>query len=125
MSRRKDRTIVKVKTTYEGVHCYPGAPDEVAYLRDLHRHIFHVEVAMQVWSDDREIEFIMLKHKINKWFQLQANNVGVWNMGTLSCEQVVKRLFEYLESKYDLTDRYVSITVSEDNENGACVERQY
>ena len=78
-----ERTIV-VKTQYEGIHCWPEAPDEVNFLKSLHRHIFNIEVEVEVHNDDRDIEFIMLKHRINHWLSLQLDDNGVWQMGRLS-----------------------------------------
>ena len=46
------------------------------FLRSLHRHIFNVEVEVEVHSDDRDIEFIMLKHKINHWLSIQFDDDG-------------------------------------------------
>jgi len=34
----------KITTQFEGIHKYPNAPDEMAFLRFDHRHIFHVTV---------------------------------------------------------------------------------
>lgn len=114
------QTQVFCKTKFEGIHCYPDAPKEVKYLRKPHRHIFGVEVQMDVFSDDREVEFIMLKHKVDNWFRSHCNKEGIWKMETLSCEQVGKKLLTYLESEYG-TNRQMIITVDEDGENGAYV----
>lgn len=115
-------TTVSIKTQYEGVHCYPDAPAPVSYLRNRHRHIFGVHVTVQVFDDDREIEFIMLKHWVNEWIRVHANQDGVWEMGRLSCEQVCKGILKYLFDvlPYPAT-RYLSVTVDEDGENSATV----
>lgn len=117
------KTTVFCKTHFEGVHCYPEAPGEVIYLRNSHRHIFNVKVVVEVFDDDREIEFIMLKHVVNEWLRSHCNSRGVWNMGTLSCEQVAIRLIEILRARYDTPERtrqYI-VTIDEDGENGATV----
>ncbi|MCK5019409.1 MAG: hypothetical protein KAS32_20290, partial [Candidatus Peribacteraceae bacterium] len=52
----------------EGTHSWPACPyEEVAYLRDDHRHIFHIKAHMQVNHDDRDVEFIILKHQIQEY----------------------------------------------------------
>ena len=115
-----ERTIV-VKTQYEGIHCWPEAPDEVKFLRSLHRHIFNVEVEVEVHSDDRDIEFIMLKHQINHWLSLQFDDNGVWQMGRLSCEQVAEMVIDLVQEKLNDKERAMSCYVDEDGENGAKV----
>lgn len=115
-------TYVSVKTQYEGIHCYPEAPEEVAYIRQPHRHIFNVRVEVQVFDDDREIEFIMLKHQVESYLKEHFDENGVWHMGRLSCEQVcmgiLKRLFA--TTRWAARRRW-SVTVDEDGENGATV----
>lgn len=115
-----ERTIV-VKTQYEGIHCWPEAPDEVKFLRSLHRHIFNVEVEVEVHNNDRDIEFIMLKHRINHWLSLQFDDDGVWQMGRLSCEQVAEMVIDLVREKLNDKERVISCYVDEDGENGAMV----
>lgn len=111
-----------IKTQFEGVHNYPDAPDEVSYLRYPHRHIFYVTVELDVFSDDREIEFIMLKHKLNQWLNTQKNSVGVIELGTTSCEQMGERIIRCLAAVVEgQKERELVVAVSEDNENGANV----
>ena len=45
----------------EGIHKYPDAPDGVEFLKYPHRHIFHFRVELEVFHDDRDVEFILLK----------------------------------------------------------------
>lgn len=115
-------TTIFLNTQYEGVHYFPGAPDEVSYLRAPHRHMFHVQVEVEVFDDDREIEFIMLKHRVDEWIRSRSDANGVWQMGRMSCEQVAKQIINHL---YTILDkpyrRFISVTVNEDGENGACV----
>jgi hypothetical protein len=33
---------IQVRTSFVGVHQWKDAPDEVAFLRNLHRHVFKV-----------------------------------------------------------------------------------
>jgi len=50
----------------EGIHKYPAALEEpklsdVSFLGYPHRHIFHFRVSIDVWHNDRDIEFIQFK----------------------------------------------------------------
>ena len=40
MSLNLVRRWIRVRTTFEGFHCWPSAPNEVAFLRNVHRHLF-------------------------------------------------------------------------------------
>lgn len=107
----KQRNIF-VKFQKEGIHCYPDAPDEVAYLRHPHRHMFHFDVCIEVFHDDRELEFIMFKN----WL------ISLYDSGTLqldhqSCEMMADALAEKISAKYPGRD--LQIEVSEDGENGS------
>ena len=100
----------------EGQHCWPECPfDEVSYLRDPHRHMFHVKAYKKVNHDDRDIEFIMLKHELERYFRLTWYNylLNLCDFKNMSCEMIAKELI----SKFDLS----SCEVSEDGENGAIV----
>lgn len=110
-----DNTITTVYCTvlFEGLHCWPGCPfEEVKYLRDLHRHVFHIKAHKQVFHDDRDVEFIMLKHKV-EWYLKERYPGGA--MGATSCEMLGRDLME----KFDL----IEVEVSEDGENGAIVKK--
>lgn len=106
-----------VKFQKEGMHKYPAAltePElaEVSFLGYPHRHIFHFKVQVEVFHDDRDIEFILFKRELE----------GLFDSGTLeldfkSCEMISDDLYGYISNKYPGRD--VWIDVSEDNENGS------
>ena len=98
----------------EGIHKYPSAPKEVDFLRHPHRHIFHFRVEIDVHHDDREIEFIMFKRELES-----LHNNEVLQLDYKSCEMMATDLKEYLDKHYP--GRTGSISVSEDNENGAII----
>lgn len=98
-------------TTFEGFHCWPTAPDEVAFLRVRHRHVFHVRVEWVVNHDDRDIEFILAKRRVD--VLLQQHRLDA-DRATWSCESWAAWLLETLGA--------VRVEVSEDGENGAVVE---
>lgn len=115
---------VYAKVSFEGIHCWPDAPDEVIYLRNSHRHIFNVKASVEVSQNDREIEFIMLGHRLKELFKDFAKNDenGVWNMVAMSCEDVAEMTMAYIRYKLGLSDEtYISVQVDEDGENGCIV----
>lgn len=116
---------VTTRTSFEGIHCWPDAPDEVWFLRYPHRHVFGVEVKLWVDHGDRDVEFIMFKRAVNRAISSNASvRNGVWDMGSLSCEQVAGKIYDALvRDQGAVVDRMrtVQITVDEDGENGATV----
>jgi len=121
-------TFVIVQTRFTGLHHYPHAPDEVLYLREAHRHEFYVTVEIEVFHDDRELEFVMVKNKIH---EILANNPKIADMmqaelgksakcPTLSCEQIARIIKDTLHQEYG-EHRKISVTVMEDGENGAII----
>lgn len=97
---------------FEGFHCWPDAPERHIYLRYVHRHVFHVRVEWEVSHNERELEFIELKRKTLDHIRLIKNGNVVDNW---SCEHWAEELLKQLQA--------CSVTVSEDGENGATVER--
>jgi 6-pyruvoyl-tetrahydropterin synthase len=109
------RMWVNCRFRFEGLHCWPLAPEEVSHLRSSHRHEFHIEVQVEVFHGDREVEFQLLKRDL-------MNVVSKWdhNLGTQSCEHLADQLIEYIRHQYCKTnERHIMIEVSEDGENGA------
>lgn len=105
----------------EGIHQYPAAltdPNlatkdqyDVSFLGYPHRHIFHFKIQIEVFHDDREIEFIQFK----RWCEnLYLNNTLQLNYK--SCEMIADDLYEHINNKYP--NRFVVIDVAEDGENG-------
>jgi len=109
------KTLIHVKHDFEGFHFYEGAPDEVKFLRYVHRHIFNVHAKLTVYHDDRELEFIMVKRDLAKHIDETYPDKVVG-----SCEMVAEELVHYLKDRYG-ADREVEVSVYEDNENGAIV----
>jgi hypothetical protein len=102
-----------VTTQFEGFHKYPDAPNEVSFLKELHRHIFHIKVWCQVFHNDRDIEFIIFKRFITSL--IKENNFN-----NKSCEMISDDLYNLIIEKYP--NRLIRIEVSEDNENGSYKE---
>lgn len=105
---------IEVKNQIELIHCWPKAPVEVGYLRHLHRHVFTVYSTIEVFHDDRELEFIQVQHHL-KWF------LGRYNFQpSVSCEQIARIVAQHILDEYG--ERNVRVSVFEDNENGATVK---
>ena len=66
------KTYVIVRLQVDGVHNFPAAMQlfpEVGFLADIHRHIFHIEAKVEVFHDNRDKEFIMLKRDIQEYLE--------------------------------------------------------
>lgn len=113
---RRESTEIWVKFTKHGIHKYPDAPEEVAYLRDPHRHLFHFKVTITVFHHDREIEF----HLFQNWL-LSLFERGDLQLDYKSCEMLASELLGKVLDKYDCLHRNVSVEVSEDDECGAVI----
>jgi arginyl-tRNA--protein-N-Asp/Glu arginylyltransferase len=103
----------------EGVHLYPAAGtdpklQDVSFLSHPHRHIFHFRVYIDVFHNDRDIEFIQFK----RWLQGLYDN-AVLELNFKSCEMIADDLYLKISEKYP--NRNVTIEVSEDNENGCSI----
>ena len=107
----------------EGIHCYPAAATDpllatgdeydVSFLASPHRHIFHFRVAIAVYHNDRDIEFIQFKRWLQNLYQ------GQLLLDHKSCEMIADELYTKIAERYP--NRDVSIEVSEDGENGCLI----
>lgn len=105
--------FVIAKLQVEGFHNWADAFDEVSFLRDSHRHIFHIKAKKQVRHGDRDTEFIVLKRRIEKFMNEKWGTPCQFD--GMSCEMIALEIYKEfkLESCY----------VFEDNENGGGVEK--
>ena len=105
----------------EGIHKYPAALEDprladVSFLGHPHRHIFHFRVSIDVFHNDRDIEFIQFK----RWLEsLYSGSNSVLELDYKSCEMIADDLYLQIANKYP--ERNVTISVSEDNENGCTI----
>ena len=112
------KRYVYVSTSFEGLHRYKEAPEEVSYLRDFHRHIFKVVLQIEVEHNERDIEFIMLKHELEKCIASSKHTLQGFDD---SCETIAENIIQFIQKKYGMNRDLVCI-VSEDGENGAILE---
>ena len=111
----------------EGIHKYPAAATDpllatgdeydVSFLASPHRHIFHFRVWIDVFHNDRDVEFIQFKRWLEK---LYHSDQGVLSLDYKSCEMISDDLYLQIATKYP--DRAVWIEVAEDGENGALIK---
>ena len=111
------KTRIVVKTSFEGLHQYVDAPEEVSFLRQPHRHMFDVEVEMDVFHDDRELEFIIVKRALNDFLQNKSFDIQS------SCEQMCEAIIEFLIDRFG--ERQMIVSVYEDGENGGKVYYEF
>jgi hypothetical protein len=136
MNQEQREVIDRVKTAAkrqiwvtfqkEGIHCYPAAATDpllntgdeydVSFLASPHRHIFHFRVSIDVWHNDRDIEFIQFK----RWLiALYSGQDSVLELNYKSCEMIADDLYIQIAARYP--NRAVTIEVSEDGENGCSI----
>ena len=125
---QKGSKMIWVTFRKEGLHKYPAALDDpklatgdwddVSFLGYVHRHIFHFKVAIEVFHDDRDIEFIQFKRWMEKMYA-----EGTMKLDYKSCEMISDELFEKISARYP--ERTVRIEVSEDGENGSDTTYNY
>jgi hypothetical protein len=118
------KRMIYINFQKEGIHKYPAALEDpnlktgdeydVSFLGYPHRHIFHINVSIEVFHNDRDIEFIQFKR-----FCERLLSEGVVQLNYKSCEMISDDLYEQISSRYP--ERDVHISVSEDNENGCTI----
>jgi hypothetical protein len=117
--------MIWVRFQREGIHKYPAAltdpklatGDEydISFLGYPHRHIFHFKIAIEVFHDDRDIEFIQFK----RWLENLYKDATL-ALDYKSCEMIADDLYAQIKAKHPGRD--VWIDVSEDNENGCHIQ---
>lgn len=108
------KSNIIINLQIEGIHCWPECPiEEVSFLRDPHRHIFHIECKKAVSHLDRDVEIIQLKRKILSWlYEMYSKTMaGTHDFGRMSCEEIATKILNEFELNY--------CKVLEDGENGA------
>jgi len=110
---KDDKYIIEVyaHNEFEATHRWPDCDiEEVSYLKNEHRHIFKINSYKVVDHNNRDIEFIVLKHRVNDWLE---KTYPSHKLGHVSCEMLAIQLIK----EFGLS----MCEVSEDGENGAVV----
>ena len=116
---------INVRTCFEGLHCWPDAPEQVGFLRNLHRHVFNIEVTIKVGRRDRDVEFFMLKAEIDANLSCvggtyHQNMPSLRDLGSASCEMLATNLANHLTVDRGYT--VLKVVVREDDENAGIFE---
>jgi len=116
-----NKSYIWVTFRKEGIHMYPAAATDpklatgdwldVSFLGTPHRHIFHFKVEMEVFHDNRDVEFIQAKRIMERWY-----SDGTLQLDHKSCEMIAREL--YAKCLEQWPSRCYTIEVSEDGENG-------
>jgi len=134
MNQEQRDTVERIKTAAgrtifvtfqkEGIHCYPAAATDpqlatgdeydVSFLGTPHRHIFHFRVGIDVFHNDRDIEFIQFK----RWLENLYKD-SILALDYKSCEMMADDLYLQIAARYP--NRNITIEVSEDGENGCTI----
>jgi len=122
-------TSIFVTTQVEGIHYWSKAWKDkllnVNYLKHPHRHMFHLKLELQVYNDDRELEFLVMKRWLNIIGQKIFGDLAHLKPIPMSCEMIAKEILKevqkFVSSLDDDRIRSASCEVSEDGENGAIV----
>ena len=98
----------------EGMHNWKNCNlDDVMFLKNPHRHMFHFKCVKEVTHNDRDIEFIILKRQITRYLLSKWGQDNTLIFNSMSCEMIAEDLLK----EFLLT----SCSVSEDGENGGTV----
>lgn len=121
----KTNKFIFVTFQKEGIHRYPlaatdpklktGNDDDVSFLGYEHRHMFHFKVYIEIFHDDRDLEFIQVKRYLESLYSEKT-----LELDNKSCEMISNDLYQQIFKKYG--HRAAKIEVSEDNENGSYIE---
>jgi hypothetical protein len=127
IERIKQSAERKIWITFrrEGIHRYPAAATDpalctageydVSFLANAHRHIFHFRIWIDVFHNDRDIEFIQFK----RWLE-SLYSKDILQLDFKSCEMIADDLYIQIAGRYP--DRAVWIEVAEDGENGCLIK---
>jgi hypothetical protein len=104
---------VVVRFQAEGFHYWQDAPPHRKYLSTPHRHLFQVEVCLEVSHDGREVE-------CHDLLDFSRNAFGSGDFDGKSCEMLARYLHASVIVKFYRTiARWCRVSVLEDGEVGA------
>ncbi len=89
-----DKRTIFVTFQKEGIHHYPNAPAGVEFLAHPHRHMFHFRITVDVFHNERDIEFILFKRELENLY-----SGGVLEMSHKSCEMLSEELIDSIFNK--------------------------
>lgn len=104
-------TVSTISVTHQFIsyHAWPDAPEKVQYLRNVHRHLFKVELELSVSHNDRQLEFFIVQDELINVCHRYEQEVHGHSCETMAgniVEEMIKRGYPAMRC-----------TVSEDGEN--------
>lgn len=72
------KKAIFVKYEFVGYHKWKDAPDEVGFLRNEHRHMFHVEIEFKIDHNDRDLEFFLMREEIKRAVRILYRNDSIY-----------------------------------------------
>ncbi len=118
-AKQRAKRYVWVTFQKAGYHVYPAAASEpiladVSYLGNRHRHLFKFRIQLEIFHNDREVEF----HQLLNFCEAQLGSRIELN--SKSVEMLADDFYDILAVRYP--GREISIEVSEDGENGCRID---
>lgn len=119
------RVTIHAHAEVGATHRFPGAPTmfpQVDFLEHEHFHNFTVDAEIEVFHDDRDLEFILVSRYLARLISTDTrrDREVVQTFGAKSCESLAREWGEDLLRKYG--KRWLKVTVREDGLLGASVE---
>jgi len=110
------KTFATIKTSAEGCHQYPEARGSFYYLKNLHRHVFHVTVRIEQSNGiDRDIEYLEEKRNLTTKLEGLLHTMAP----SSSCEDIALLIRRWYIQRFPR--REIKVEVLEDGENGALI----
>jgi hypothetical protein len=118
--REHARRMIWVTFQKVGFHKYPAAATDpaladVAYLGNKHRHLFKFNIQIEIFHNDRELEFHQFLNYCESLFETNQIDIDY-----KSVEMLADDLYIKLADRYPGRDMIIS--VSEDGECGCKIE---
>lgn len=110
------RQYIWIRLTVPGFHHWPGAPTYVGFLRESHRHLFHITVWWEVGHGNRAREFFTEQAVVKQMMERYTLMEHGYEFGPRSCEMIAEEIAEALAA--------AAVSVSEDGENGGLYVRE-
>ncbi len=113
------KQYVEIETDFQAIHNWPECPfDEVSFLKHPHRHKIIVTVKIGT-AGDRQIEFYMLKNKVDNIINIIFGPEMTKMLGRMSMEELSLKILNELKRNYDC---FIEVSASEDGQARGIVQ---
>lgn len=101
--------VIVVSAQFAAQHRWKNAPENsrISFLKNYHRHLFHVKCKWKVYHNDRDLEFFLQKELLQNYVKDNFENKYL----DLSCEDIAEQILIALNCSF--------VSVYEDDENGS------